>query len=72
MIHLDVPGIRSPQCASLISGAVKERDPQAQCEVDVQAKRVALDSLLPPSDFIEALEEVGYTSTLIPGITPPV
>src|SRR5262249_31310156 len=69
MIQLDVPGIKSPQCATVISNAVRERDPDAQCEVDVHAKRVALDSTLPPSDFIEALEEVGYPSSLIlPGV----
>ena len=64
MIQLSVPDISNAQCASIIASAVKARDPQAKCDVDIDAKRVSFDSHLPPSDFIEALEEVGYASFL--------
>ena len=62
MIQLSVPDITCAQCASVIANAVKGRDPAAKCDVDIDAKRVTFESRLPPADFIEALEEVGYTS----------
>ena len=64
MIQLSVPDITCAQCASVIANAVKGRDPAAKCDVDIDAKRVTFESALPPTDFIEALEEVGYTSFL--------
>lgn len=64
MIQLSVPDITCAQCASVIANAVKGRDPGAMCDVDIDSKRVTFESHLPPTDFIEALEEVGYTSFL--------
>jgi copper chaperone CopZ len=64
MIQLSVPDITNAHCASVIANAVKGRDPAAKCDVDIDSKRVSFDSALPPSDFIEALEAVGYTSFL--------
>ncbi|HEX4780353.1 MAG TPA: heavy-metal-associated domain-containing protein [Usitatibacter sp.] len=64
MIQLSVPDITCAQCASVIANAVKGRDPGAKCDVDIETKRVTFESHLPPTDFIEALEEVGYSSFL--------
>ncbi|HEX4331599.1 MAG TPA: heavy-metal-associated domain-containing protein [Usitatibacter sp.] len=64
MIQLSVPDITCAQCASVIANAVKGRDRDAKCDVDIDNKSVTFESKLPPSDFIEALEEVGYMSFL--------
>ena len=64
MFELKVPDIRSEDCASKIRKAVRGVDSDARCDVDVDAKRVSVDSELPPSDFVEALEEVGYASSI--------
>ena len=64
MIHLSVPDISCAQCAEVISRAVKGVDEAATCKVDVEGKAVQLSSTFPPTDFIEALEEVGYSSFL--------
>ena len=66
MFHLDVPNMKSEECAAKIRNAVKGVDGKARCEIDLEALRVHLESPLPPSDFIEALEEVGYVSALVP------
>jgi copper chaperone len=66
MIHLSVPDITCAQCADTITQAVKSVDEAATCKVDIDAKRVQLSSAYPPSDFIEALEEVGYASFIAP------
>jgi len=65
MIELNVPDIHCQKCASHIRKAVGEVDASASCDVDVPGKSVRVNSALPPSDFIEALEEVGYPSTLL-------
>jgi copper chaperone len=62
MIELNVPNITCDQCAATIKRAVKGVDEGARCDVDVDAKRVRLESPYPVSDFIEALEEVGYAA----------
>ena len=60
MIELNVPNITCDECAATIKRAVKGVDDGAHCEVDVKAKSVRVDSPYPVSDFVEALEEVGY------------
>jgi len=64
MIHLSVPDISCAHCADVISRAVKGVDESAACKVDIEGKSVQLSSKFPPTDFIEALEEVGYASFL--------
>ena len=62
--HFDIPDITCAQCADIIAKAVKGVDERADCKVDVEGKRMQLTTGMPPSDFIEALEEVGYSSFL--------
>ena len=62
MIRLDVPRMQSDRCRVTVMGALLGVDPNAICDVDLAASRVAVDSKFPPSDFVEALEEVGYSS----------
>jgi copper chaperone CopZ len=62
MIRLDVPNMKSEQCRTTVLSALMGVDRSAECQVDLEGKKVALTSQFPPSDFIEALEEVGYTS----------
>jgi hypothetical protein len=45
-----------------VADALLGVDPMANCYFDTDRGRVAVESKLPPSDFIEALEEVGYSS----------
>jgi copper chaperone len=65
MIELDVPDMTCNHCAATIRKAVAGVDPAAACEIDVAGKRVSVTSAIAPSDFVEALEEAGYPSTLL-------
>jgi copper chaperone len=65
MIELNVPDMHCQHCVTTITKAVKGVDEGALCEVDLGAKNVFIDSALPPSDFVEALEEVGYSASLM-------
>jgi copper chaperone len=65
MIEMNVPDMTCNHCVQTIRKAVADVDTSARCEVDLDSKRVVVDSPLPPSDFVEALEEAGYTPELL-------
>ena len=65
MIELNVPEMHCERCVATINKAVRGVDEGARCEIDLAARNVFIDSALPPSDFVEALEEVGYSASLM-------
>jgi len=65
MIEMNVPDMTCDHCVATIRSAVAGVDEGARCQVDLGSKRVVVDSALPPSDFVEALEEAGYTPELL-------
>jgi copper chaperone len=68
MIEMNVPDMTCNPCVQAIRKAVAGVDASARCDVDLGSKRVAVDSPLPPSDFVEALEEAGYSPELLRAI----
>jgi copper chaperone len=69
MIELDVPDMSCDHCVKSIRNAVAGVDRAATCDVDLGTKRVRVGSTVsPPSDFVEALEEAGYRSMLVPRV----
>lgn len=62
MLELNVPDMSCEHCAKTIRGAVSRVDPAAACDIDIAGKRVKVHSAMPPSDFVEALEDVGYAA----------
>ena len=62
MIRLDVPRMSSEKCRVTVADALLGIDPAANCYFDLEKGSVAFESKFPPSDFIEALEEAGYSS----------
>jgi copper chaperone len=68
MITMNVPDMSCAHCVETIRKAVRGVDEGARCDVDLGAKSVRIDSSLPPSDFVEALEEAGYTPELLRAI----
>lgn len=68
MIELNVPDMSCNHCVQTIRKAVAGVDATAHCDIDLGTKRVAVDSALPPSDFVEALEEAGYSPELLRAI----
>lgn len=65
MIEMNVPDMSCNHCVQTIRKAVAGVDSSARCNIDLGTKRVAVDSALPPSDFVEALEEAGYSPELL-------
>jgi copper chaperone CopZ len=64
MIKLEVPDMQGLPCRVKVTGALLGVDPAAVCDVDLENKHVAVESTYMPSDFIEALEEVGFSAFL--------
>lgn len=67
MIEFDVKDITCGHCASTIARAVRDVDETGRCEVDVQGRRVRIESAVPAAEFKEAIEEAGYTPVLVTG-----
>jgi copper chaperone len=65
MIEMKVPDMTCNHCVDTIRKAVEGVDDSARCEVDLDSKSVSVESGLPPSDFVEALEEAGYSPQLL-------
>lgn len=65
MIEMNVPDMSCNHCVQAIREAVAGVDASARCDVDLGTKRVAVESALPPSDFVEALEDAGYSPELL-------
>jgi copper chaperone len=68
MITMNVPDMSCAHCVQTIRKAVGDVDANARCDVDLESKSVVIDSPLPPSDFVEALEEAGYRPELLRAI----
>ncbi len=63
MIEFTVSDITCAHCVRAITQAVKEVDADAAVEVDVKAKRVAIESARARTEFEHAIREAGYTPT---------
>jgi copper chaperone CopZ len=64
MYQMHVPDMKSEECAVKIRQAIAGVDDGAGCDIDLKSKMVTVTSPLPPSDFVEAMEEVGYMARL--------
>ena len=60
MIEMTLPDMSCGHCASTVAQACKGVDPAAKVEVDLDAKKVRIDSAEDREDFSEALTEAGY------------
>jgi copper chaperone len=60
MLELKVNDMTCGHCVGAVTKAVKELDPKAMVRVDLDAKRVSVDSAVPAGEVIAALEEAGY------------
>ena len=64
MIELTVKDMTCGHCAATITGAVKALDPQAGCEVDLEAKRVRVDTVHSAERVRAAIERAGFSPAL--------
>ena len=61
MLVFNVEDMTCGHCASAISKAVKEVEPQATVEVDLAAKTVRVDGVSNAAEIREAISAAGFT-----------
>lgn len=55
-----LPDMSCGHCVAAITEALRTVDPQVQLQIDREAKRANVDSLLPRDVLVAALTEAGY------------
>jgi copper chaperone len=60
MFEFNLPDMSCGHCASTVTKAVKEVDPDAKVEVDLASKKVKVESGRDRQQFAEAFSEAGY------------
>jgi copper chaperone len=61
MIEYQVSDMTCGHCVSRVTKAVKEVDGNAQVDINLDSKRVRIESSRDGEDFAEAIREAGYT-----------
>ena len=56
-----LPDMSCGHCVATITKAAEQLDPQARLNIDLPARRLAVDSQLPREAWVKALDEAGYT-----------
>lgn len=63
-MELEVKDMSCGGCARSITNAVKQVDPAASVDVDIEQKTVKVTSTVPPEDVLNAISEAGYSPVL--------
>lgn len=60
MIEFVLPNLSCGHCVRAVTQAAQGVDPQARVAVELEGRRVRIDSLQPDARFRQALAEAGY------------
>jgi copper chaperone len=60
MIEMNLPAMSCGHCVRAVTDAVKRVDGQARVDVDLETKRVRIESSEPRERFAAALADEGY------------
>lgn len=61
MKTLNLPGMTCGGCARSVTAAIKELDQDAAVTVDIDARRVTVETIASEEALREAVREAGYT-----------
>ena len=64
MTTLTVTDMSCSGCANTVERAVKTVDPGAQVKVNLDTKKVTIESDKPAAAFADAINDVGYTARI--------
>ncbi len=60
-LEISVPDMNCASCVRAITAAVREVDPQASVDADLQSKRLVIGGAARGERFIEAIREAGFS-----------
>ena len=61
MIELTVPSIVCEGCVDTVKSAIAEKDGSATVSIDLETKKVAVETDCPTTDIKEAITAAGHT-----------
>lgn len=56
----EVAGMSCNHCVRAVTGAIREVDPQAEVDIDLESAQVSVDSTAPRDTLAQAIREAGY------------
>lgn len=68
-IEFQVEGMSCQHCVAAVTNAIREHDDTARVEVDLASGRVAVDSAQSAETLKAAIDDAGYTATVLAGGT---
>ena len=66
-IEFKVEGMSCQHCVTAVTNAVREHDETARVQVNLASGRVKIESSQPVATLKAAIDEAGYTATVIAG-----
>lgn len=60
MLELDLPGMTCGGCVRGVTAAVRELDPEARVEADLEQRHATITTTAPEAQVRKALTEAGY------------
>jgi copper chaperone len=66
-MQFKVDNLSCQHCVRAVTAAIRARDANANVAVDLSLGRVAVDSVLPAEQVLDALAEEGYPARVLPG-----
>lgn len=60
MLKFQVDGMSCDHCVRAVTEAVQSADPDAKVDIDLESKKVAVDSRRESAAIAEAIREAGY------------
>ncbi len=63
MATVHIPDVSCSHCKATVEKAIKIIDPEAHINFDIEARRVALDSVMEAVKVQAALSDAGYPAT---------
>ena len=61
MLRLNVPDMTCSHCVRAVTSAVKEVEPTAEVQIDLEARRVRVQGAANAQQVESAIREAGYT-----------
>lgn len=61
MLEFDVQAMSCSHCVAAVTEAVRSADPQADVQVDLESKKVRVESTVSREHIVAALTEAGYS-----------
>lgn len=64
-VELNVENMHCGGCKKAVTAAIKNADPAAEVEVDLETKHVDAETMIAPARLVTLLADAGYTARIL-------